>query len=428
MKNLFILFLLFTVSTFAQSIPSYVPTNGLLGWWPFSGSANDESGNGKHGSIVNTDFSLDRFGNPNSAANFDQNGDVINLPEISTALGAPNSSATYSVWFKGAPTTANYGFGPVLSASTTFGGNAYRISIETTSEIAPFYTGKRIKVYYRCQNENDEPTDSLTYIPTDWNNVIAVVDANSNQYKLYVNGVLNTSLSFQFNSQNNYYHNTRAWQIGAIIPSPSTILHQFIGQIDDIGIWNRALSPQEISSLYQGCTDSVEIQPTNFSAFLNPGWANFVCKSSDTSATYQWQQSSGAGWINLQNLGNFSGTNSDSLIISGITNSMNNYGYRCIVNGCQTDTSDVAILTVSNGIGLSENPLNNLSFSPNPTSGFIHLNNSLSGTYELMASDGRVIESGDTKMDFDLSQMPNGIYNLRIQTSEGIKVLKIFKL
>jgi hypothetical protein len=126
MKNLFILFLLFTVSTFAQSIPSYVPTNGLLGWWPFSGSANDESGNGKHGSIVNTDFSLDRFGNPNSAANFDQNGDVINLPEISTALGAPNSSATYSVWFKGAPTTANYGFGPVLSASTTFGGNAYR--------------------------------------------------------------------------------------------------------------------------------------------------------------------------------------------------------------------------------------------------------------------------------------------------------------
>jgi hypothetical protein len=296
------------------------------------------------------------------------------------------------------------------------------------TEIAPFYTGKRIKVYYRCQNENDEPTDSLTYIPTDWNNVIAVVDANSNQYKLYVNGVLNTSLSFQFNSQNNYYHNTRAWQIGAIIPSPSTILHQFIGQIDDIGIWNRALSPQEISSLYQGCTDSVEIQPTNFSAFLNPGWANFVCKSSDTSATYQWQQSSGAGWINLQNLGNFSGTNSDSLIISGITNSMNNYGYRCIVNGCQTDTSDVAILTVSNGIGLSENPLNNLSFSPNPTSGFIHLNNSLSGTYELMASDGRVIESGDTKMDFDLSQMPNGIYNLRIQTSEGIKVLKIFKL
>ena len=25
-------------------VPSYVPVNGLVGWWPFNGNANDESG------------------------------------------------------------------------------------------------------------------------------------------------------------------------------------------------------------------------------------------------------------------------------------------------------------------------------------------------------------------------------------------------
>ena len=36
---------------FAQ-VPSYVPSNGLVGWWPFNGNANDESGNGNNG-VVN---------------------------------------------------------------------------------------------------------------------------------------------------------------------------------------------------------------------------------------------------------------------------------------------------------------------------------------------------------------------------------------
>ena len=37
-----------SINAFTQ-IPSYVPTNGLVGWWPFNGNANDESGNGNNG-------------------------------------------------------------------------------------------------------------------------------------------------------------------------------------------------------------------------------------------------------------------------------------------------------------------------------------------------------------------------------------------
>ncbi len=37
----------FTTVIMAQ-VPNYVPTNGLVGWWPFNGNTNDESGNGNN--------------------------------------------------------------------------------------------------------------------------------------------------------------------------------------------------------------------------------------------------------------------------------------------------------------------------------------------------------------------------------------------
>ncbi|MFN5885712.1 MAG: hypothetical protein ACK445_10260, partial [Bacteroidota bacterium] len=52
--------------TFAQSVPSYIPTNGLVGWWPFSGNANDESGNGNNGTVVGATPISNRFGHLNS--------------------------------------------------------------------------------------------------------------------------------------------------------------------------------------------------------------------------------------------------------------------------------------------------------------------------------------------------------------------------
>jgi hypothetical protein len=48
-------------------VPSYVPSNGLVGWWPFNGNANDESGNGNNGTINGPTLTADRFGNANKA-------------------------------------------------------------------------------------------------------------------------------------------------------------------------------------------------------------------------------------------------------------------------------------------------------------------------------------------------------------------------
>ena len=47
----------------SAQIPSYVPTNGLVGYWPFNGNANDDSGNGNNGTVNGATPSADRFGN-----------------------------------------------------------------------------------------------------------------------------------------------------------------------------------------------------------------------------------------------------------------------------------------------------------------------------------------------------------------------------
>ena len=65
-----------TAATMAQ-VPNYVPTNGLVGWWPFNGNANDESGNGNNGTVNGATLANDRFGNPSQALNLSGNNQHI---------------------------------------------------------------------------------------------------------------------------------------------------------------------------------------------------------------------------------------------------------------------------------------------------------------------------------------------------------------
>src|SRR5437667_147551 len=56
-------------------------TNGLVAYYPFSGNANDMSGNGNHGTVIGAILAADRFGNPNSAYAFDGVSSLITVPD-----------------------------------------------------------------------------------------------------------------------------------------------------------------------------------------------------------------------------------------------------------------------------------------------------------------------------------------------------------
>ena len=88
--------LLAASSAFAQ-VPSYVPTNGLVGWWPFNGNANDESGNGNNGAVQNgVSLTSDRYGYSNTSFDFDGNDDQIYVNNSISI--SPVQNVTVSSW------------------------------------------------------------------------------------------------------------------------------------------------------------------------------------------------------------------------------------------------------------------------------------------------------------------------------------------
>lgn len=67
-----------------------------------------------------------------------------------------------------------------------------------------------------------------------------------------------------------------------------------------------------------------------------------------TNATsYQWQENSGAGFVNLAEGGVYSGVNSATLTLTGATSAINGYQYRCrAINASGTVNSNPATMTV----------------------------------------------------------------------------------
>ena len=104
MRRLFLLICLLTAfCSSGQVIPNYVPTDSLVGWWPFSGNANDISGNGLNGTVYNSPSLVsDRFGNANSAYSFNWTGASYggNWQKIELPTTVTTGEFTINAWIK----------------------------------------------------------------------------------------------------------------------------------------------------------------------------------------------------------------------------------------------------------------------------------------------------------------------------------------
>lgn len=67
MKKILSLLFLICLNSIDAQVPTYVPTNGLVAYYPFNGNANDVSGSGNNG-VINGNITLttDRSGNLNT--------------------------------------------------------------------------------------------------------------------------------------------------------------------------------------------------------------------------------------------------------------------------------------------------------------------------------------------------------------------------
>ena len=67
------------LSATSQNVPDYVPTDGLVAWYPLNGNANDESGNGNNGDVIGALPTIDRLGQESSAYSFNGSNQYIGI-------------------------------------------------------------------------------------------------------------------------------------------------------------------------------------------------------------------------------------------------------------------------------------------------------------------------------------------------------------
>ena len=231
--------LVFASNVMAQNVPSYLPTNGLVGWWPFNGNANDESGNGNNGTVNGATLTADRNGIVNKSYSFYNNNDYIEIP---TSNGAFDSQDfTQSLWFKSSESSSGLGgpnVNPAIISRLNVGGP---IGDNTTNNI--WHVTEIGGNIFHCIGVYSTVSVITGLINTGWHNIIYT--KNGENYSAYINGKLwkngkvNGSIIF-----NNY-----PIRLGR---SQHTYWRDFSGELDDIAIYNRALTEQEITALYSG--------------------------------------------------------------------------------------------------------------------------------------------------------------------------------
>jgi len=408
-KLLFTAIAVFGLATISMAqVPSYVPTSGLVSWWPFTGNANDESGNGNNGTIMGgITYISDRFATSNSAI---QCANVTDI--ICTANSYDNPQVfSISLWFS--TTTAGYIFGFDDGQCThNFLWDRY------------IYVNSSGNIVFRVYPGSEQLcTTSGNYLDGLWHHIVCKLSSVGMQ--IYVDGVL-TAENLSVSSAQVY---TGYWRVGGL--NNATVIPAMLGKVDDIGIWNRALTQQEITDLYNGCPLAVSVQPTNQSVNISNN-AQFIVSSSDPSATYQWQTDIGVGFQNLSNAGQYSGTINDTLNVSNVTMSNNNQVFRCIItSGSCTDTSDVAFLTVVDNVGINEFEKGLLfSVYPNPAKSVINVkadSKLVGATYIVYDNTGKAVLSGKIISEntvLELGNLSGGVYLF----SMGEMMKQIFKI
>jgi len=453
-----------TTITIAQ-VPSYVPTNGLVGWWLFNGNANDLSGNGNNGTVNGATLTTDRFGATAKAYDFNGINDFISLANS----GSINFSQgiSFSAWIK----TNDIRLASIVDKETTCNSYGYRLNTRNDGQIWTEHG-----CYGNGQPGCYTAKANINYTSNTWYFIVGTLDL-INGNRIYVNGNL-----VDQGAVTQLINNSKNIEFGRATGGTG---EYFWGIIDDIGIWNRALTQQEITDLYNGCQQPAQpttacyetatfnnttcqwdvtgtqpeqpstacyetasfntttcqwdvtgspasiSQPTNQTINVNNN-AQFSVGSSDPNATYQWQTDLGFGFQNLSNAGQYSGVTTDTLTVFNVTMSNNNQNFRSIVSsGSCSDTSDVVVLTVNDNASIDEANQDNLfAVFPNPAQSIIAVKADktiIGAVYSIYDNTGKVVLTGKLHSEntsIELGNLSGGIYMFSV----GEKIKQTFKV
>jgi hypothetical protein len=242
--------LVISATAATAQVPSYVPTDGLVGWWPFNGNANDESGNGNDGVVNGATLTVDRNEIANAAFYFNGSSDFITISN--TVMTQVVGSYCVSFWVKNNDASNQFNGHEVLSDRDA-GSYKYRFRLNFSISQPQFVSDIS---YIDCFESDQNWNIVYSEVPelNNWEQYVINYSADSQTFSAYKNGILIQTL-------NNVSLVTGSRQINigrTIAPAYVEGTSYFNGSVDDIAIYNRALTEQEIQNLYTGTTTTVD--------------------------------------------------------------------------------------------------------------------------------------------------------------------------
>ncbi|MFA4922027.1 MAG: LamG-like jellyroll fold domain-containing protein, partial [Candidatus Neomarinimicrobiota bacterium] len=197
-------------------------------YYPFAGNADDQSGQNNHGTVNGADLTANRFGNPNSAYYFNGTSDNIRVPN-SVSLNF-TKAITVSFWMNPATLYADRESYPISHGNWE---NRWKISI---------IPQKKIRWTVKTTTGVKDLDSDITVNVNQWYHVVGLYDGAN--FDLYVDGELSGHTTFSGDI------NTTSidLMIGQCLPAESQ--YNFKGVIDDVRIYDYALSIGEISKLF----------------------------------------------------------------------------------------------------------------------------------------------------------------------------------
>ena len=241
MKNLTIPYFVLGVICFclqnanAQGLPDYVPHTGIVGWYPFDGSCEDLSLNQFDGTPVNVLWGQNRLGESDAALDLTAIADdYVDLPAAVDSIFT--SVITVSCW-------VNY---PATGGQTIFRSGSTP-GLYDNFQATVWTQASTGNMTLRLYSENSSYTSYEYEYEEDWKHLVMTLDGDS--ARMFVNGMLvHESIVMPF------VNSPGIFRLGqSMFSSP----YNYRGQIDDFGIWNRALELHEVWGLYNGTAPAI---------------------------------------------------------------------------------------------------------------------------------------------------------------------------
>lgn len=245
MKNNLLLLALLLLLNISLSM-AQIPRNGLVAHYLFNADAQDESGNLNHGYVFGGVFpDKDRFNNECGAMKFNGSDGYIRVPH-SKSLGQPQTAYSVALWFK-ALDGSEYSDLQWMTICC-------KSDINEENSSSPQFRLQSTRYTVSMNTDFTENFDHKIDFDT-WYHYVVTYDG------IYCRVYLNNKEIVNWVYTTKFEPNQLAMEIGRDLPGK---IEYFCGVMDDLYIYDRALSAKEIADIYANQSEKTSKKPCSF--------------------------------------------------------------------------------------------------------------------------------------------------------------------